>query len=300
MRQPDNRIFEIGHILGDDRDISGEYWMTNLSPLLRQLPLIYLCIPGTINSHEYSMEKTYYKNSQHSSITSQLFNGIRYLNISITSVIKGKWMCTLVLSLRDILRQVNLFALTHQDEVIFLEINTVDVKCIEYVIEILSHILFTDDSVDDYWIKKHSLHFICKSKKNVILLNTTFSSKSNRVLKTCTKYITTNSVQKIDKFLSLADVSVCSTFKIPPYAIKLNLRTYIHDTMCDTICDRLFTDENKYRTDVSLVHEYIIQYVNNGANMDNLNKIFVFCVEFECYIDLLYLCMQIMDKRFFQ
>lgn len=295
MKQPDQTLFEIGHILDDNRGISGEFWMTKLSPLLRQLPLIYLCIPGTINSHEYSIEKTYYKNTQHSSITSQIFNGIRYLNVNATMTKTG-WMCTTTLSLRDILRQINLFALSHSDEVLLLEINTKDFKCIQYIIETMSHILFTDDSVDDYWIKKHSLHFICKSKKNVILLNNTFSSKSNRVLRTCTKYINSNSVQKIDKFLSLADISVCSTFKIPPYAIKLNLRTYIHHT----ICDRLFIDENKYRTDVSLSHECIIQYVNNCKNVDNLNKIFVFCVEFECYIDLLYLCMQIMDKRFFQ
>lgn len=302
MKQPDKNLFEIGHILSNSRGISSEYWMTELSPILRQLPLIYLCIPGTIKSHNYSTEKIRYNkvNTQHSSITSQLFNGIRYLNIDVIPNIKKhtKWMCTSNISLQVILRQINLFAITHLDEVIFLELNTINLECINYTIDMLKHILFTKDNIDDFWIKQCSINSICKTRKNVILLNNNFSSKSERVLKTCLKYINTNSPEKLNYFLNLAEPSICSTFKIPKYTIKVNWTTL--ENNCN-LFEKLFADENKYRNAISLSHEYIIQYVNNhNTNIENLNKIFTLCVEFECYIDLLYLCIQIMDKRFFQ
>jgi putative flippase GtrA len=48
-------------------------------------------------------------------------------------------------------------------------------------------------------------------------------------------------------------------------------------------------------------HERLVQYITNlNTSVENLNKLFVLCVEFECYIDTLFLCMHIMDKRFFQ
>jgi hypothetical protein len=92
MKKSDKTLFEIGHIIL--KNISGEYWMTNLSQLLRQLPLIYLCIPGTIESQSYSSALSNNKKFQQSNITSQLFNGIRYLNITTYYNSKLKeWMC---------------------------------------------------------------------------------------------------------------------------------------------------------------------------------------------------------------
>jgi len=299
MKQPDKKLFEMGHILSGSRGISSEYWMTELTPLLRQLPLIYLCIPGTCKSHDYSVDRVFKNHTQHSSITSQLFNGIRYLNIDVVPVVKNKkvtWTCTPSLILMDVLRQVNLFALSHPDEVIFLQVNTRSFKCIEHILEFLHHLLFTCKENDGDWIKKYSIHSICKTKKNIILINNEFTANSNRVLTSCTKFINTDSIPKLDYYLNLAEASACT--KMPEYAIKINLLT--HDSGCANVFNTLFYNENRYRNAVSLAHEDMIQYVHSGANVENLNKIVVLCVEFECYIDLLYLCLQIMDFRFFR
>lgn len=290
----------MGHILSGSRGISSEYWMTELTPLLRQLPLIYLCIPGTIRSHDYSIDKIFKNHTQHSSITSQLFNGIRYLNIDVVPVVKNKkitWTCTPSLILMDVLRQVNLFALSHPDEVIFLQVNTHSFKCLEHTIEFLHHLLFTCEENDGHWIKKYSLHSICKTKKNIILINNEFTANSNRVLTSCTKFINTDSITKLDYYLNLAEASACT--KMPEYAIKINLLTY-GDSGCANTLNKLFYNENRHRNAVSMQHEDMIQYVHSGANVENLNKIVVLCVEFEIYIDLLYLCLQIMDYRFYR
>lgn len=293
MKKTDKTLFEIGHIISNH--ISGEYWMTNLSELLRQLPLIYLCIPGTIESQSYSSELSDNIKFQQSNITSQLFNGIRYLNITTFYNSKLKeWMCCKSIKLADILRQISLFAISHPHEVIFIKMDitsqTHELECLNKIINRLMPILFTKKT-DDFWISKHSLNSICNTGKNVILIYNKYSKQNERILTSCTKYIQTNSSEKLNNLLSLAEPSICSTFKIPPFAIKI-----------------MWKSQRKYNWRkcqnnkiISQSHENLINYITNTqTSINDLNKIFVLCVEYECYIDLLYLCMQIMDKRFFQ
>ena len=282
-------IFEIGHI-SSNKNISSEFWMTNLSPLLRQLPLLYLCIPGTINSHTYSNSLSENKRIQHSNITSQLFNGIRYFHIIVNQYKNSKWYCDKT-NLSDILRQFSLFALTHPNEIIFIafkiEIN--DVECLNTIINRLIPILVTKNS-NDFWIQKHSLNSICKTGKNIVLLYNNYHD-NERIHKTYTKYIETTSIPTLDSLLLKAHPSICLTFKVPPYAIKVMWKTRQTFNFLKCKNDKLIKDS----------HEEIVYYITDDkTNINNLNKIFILCVEYECYIDALHLCMQIMDKRFFQ
>lgn len=290
MKKIDKTLFEIGHILNN---ISGEYWMTNLSELLRQLPLIYLCIPGTIESQSYTNALSDNKKYQQSNITSQLFNGIRYLNIT-TFNISNEWMCSKSVKLSDILRQISLFALSHPHEVIFMEIDITskkdDLKCLNIIINRLMPILFTKNN-DDFWVSKYSLNSICNTGKNVILINKKYTKQNERIFQLCTKYIQAESSEVLNNMLVQAEPSICSTFKIPPFAIKILWKSKYKYNWMKCQSDKI----------ISQSHENLINYINNSkTNIDNLNKIFILCVEYECYIDLLYLCMQIMDKRFFQ
>jgi hypothetical protein len=293
MKKSDKTLFEIGHIVL--KNISGEYWMTNLSQLLRQLPLIYLCIPGTIESQSYSSALSDNKKFQHSNITSQLFNGIRYLNITTFYNSKLKdWMCCKSTKLSDILRQISLFAISHPHEVIFMEMDITtlarDLECLNLIINRLAPILFTKKT-DNFWISQNSLNSICNTGKNVILIYKKYSKQNERIFQPCTKYIRTNSFEILNNLLSQAEPSICSTFKIPPFGIKIIWRSGHKYNWMKCQNNKIITQS----------HENLINYVTNSkTSIDNLNKIFVLCVEYECYIDLLYLCMQIMDKRFFQ
>lgn len=286
----DDTIFEIGHI-SSNKNISGEFWMTNLSPLLRQLPLLYLCIPGTIKSHTYSNLLPENKRHQHSNITSQLFNGVRYFNVTVNQYKNSKWYCDKT-SLADILRQFSLFALTHPNEVVFIEFQITindDVECLNNIINRLLPILSTKKE-NDFWIQKQSLNSICKTGKNVILLYNNYHD-NERIFKTYTKYIETTSTSTLDSLLIKAHPSICLTFKVPPYAIKVLWQTGKTFNFLKCKHDKM----------IKTSHEDIVNYItDNKTNINNLNKIFILCVEYECYIDILHLCMQIMDKRFFQ
>ncbi len=286
--------FKIDHIL-NNKSISGEHWMTNLSPLLRQLPLIYLCIPGTIESQSFSTALPENKKYQQSNITSQLFNGIRYLNIS-TYKYKNDWMCCNKIKFADILRQISLFGVCHPNEIIFIELNIVakvvhhDIECLNIIIQRLLPLLVTKTN-DKFWISKFSLNSICNTGKNIMLINNKYAKYNERIFSTCTKYIHTCSINKLNNLLNKAPLSICSTYKIPSFSIKLMWSTKSKYNFLKCKIDKL----------VTMSHENIIEYVtSSNKNVDNLNKICIFCVEYECYIDLLYLCMQIMEIRFFQ
>lgn len=287
MKKNDTK-FEIGHI-SNNKNISTEFWMTNLSPLLRQLPLLYLCIPGTINSQSYSSMLSDNSRNQHSNITSQLFNGIRYFHITVNHYKNMKWFCDKI-NLEDILRQFSLFALTHPNEVIIIEfkITVNEIAVLNKIIHRMTPILMTKKS-DEFWLQKHSLHSICKTGKNVILLYNDFYD-NERIFKKYIKYIETSNTMMLDKLLNIAHPSICLTYKIPPYALKVMWKT--QKTFNILKC--------KHDTLIKQSHEDIMNYIlDDKTSINNLNKIFILCVEYECYIDLLYMCMQIMDKRFF-
>lgn len=293
MKKPDKTLFEIGHII--TKNISGEYWMTNLSELLRQLPLIYLCIPGSIESQSYASALPDNKKFQQSNITSQLFNGIRYLNITTFYNSKLKeWQCCKSIKLSDILRQISLFAISHPHEVVFIEMDittqTRDLECLNLIINRLMPILFTKKT-NDFWISKYSLNSICNTGKNVILISKKYSNTNERIFQPCTKYIQTDCSETLNNLLSRAEPSICSTFNTPPFAIKIMWKSQYEYNWMKCQHDKIITQS----------HENLINYITDPKiSIDNLNKIFILCVEYECYIDLLYLCMQIMDKRFFQ
>lgn len=292
MKKPDKKLFEIGHIASYN-NIAGERWMSNLPPLLRQLPLVYLCIPGTIESQSYSTDLPESKKYQHSNIISQLFNGIRYFHIS-THYSKTEWICCNMVKLENVLRQISLFALTHPQEVVFLHIDIhtrgLEYECLNKIIDRLLPILFTK-TTNEFWIYRHSLTSICNTGKNVVLIYKRYTD-NDRIFPPCTKYIKTESTQHLDSVLSQAPLSICSTFKIPSFAIKVMMYTR------QKKCDWFGFSKNKL---VMETHKNLVDYVTDPkTSVDNLNKIFILCVEYECYIDLLYLCLQIMDKRFFQ
>lgn len=311
MKIPDKTIFEIGHI-SDTRGISGEHWMGNLSNLLRQLPIMYLCIPGTLNSTLYAMDATLENKYQNSNILSQLHNGIRYFQISPYFVKKRNaksnselWMCDKTLRFADILTHINLFAIVHPKEVIFIELHLPvegELECINFVLQRLKSCLFTkkDYTNNNPWIKI-SLNTICNTQKNIILLNDKYSNSHDSVFPKCSKFIKTCSPKFLDGILNMAGKSICSTFRTTarPFGIQLQWQTPRPSSYCSLLA--MCKKRRDFHENVALCHQNLIEYVvDSNTSVENLNKLFIICVEFECYIDLLYLCMQIMDKRFFQ
>jgi hypothetical protein len=144
---------------------------------------------------------------------------------------------------------------------------------------------------NEFWISKYSLNSICNTGKNVILIYKKYSKQNERIFQLCTKFIQTDYSDILNNLLSQAYSSICSTFKIPPFVIKIIWKSKRKYNWMKCQHDKFIT----------LSHENLINYItDSNTSIDNLNKIFILCVEYECYIDLLYLCMQIMDKRFFQ
>ena len=284
MKRPE---FNINHIL-NNKSISGEHWMTNLSPLLRQLPLIYLCIPGTIES-------------KRSNITLQLFNGIRYLHIS-TYKYKRNWLCSPDVKLYDVLRQISLFGVCHPNEIIFIELKIIsqfynEIECLNIIIQRLLPLLMTK-TTNEFWISKLSINSICNTGKNIILINNKYAHRNERIFSSCTKYICTSSINKLDHLLNQVPSSICSTYQIPQFSIKIMWCVKSKFDFMKCVTHKL----------VTLSRNTIIDYVTNSdKNITNLNKISIFCIECgddgncgDYCIDVLYLCMQIMEQRFFQ
>jgi hypothetical protein len=303
MKKIDPTIYEIGHILSR-QDISGEYWMTNLSPLLRQLPIMYLCIPGTIHSYSYSSSLPLYKKHQNSNITNQLMNGIRYLTIKVYwDDLKKKWMCDEHVSFQDVLRQVNMFAMTHLNEIILLHIQSSNdsdsVNYISLAINHLSHQLFERkrSEINKLWFSLYSLNHICNSGKNIILINSQFTHH-HCIFPPSMKYIQGCKTEDLNYYLPLSPISICSSFKLPSFLLKIDWNVCIPYRGC-CMCLKPMTDD-EYSTYINESHEALIEYIHSPyTSVENLNKIFILSVEFENSIDLLYLCMQIMDKRFY-
>lgn len=304
MKKIDNALFEVGHIL-NRQDISGEYWMTNLSPLLRQLPIMYLCIPGTLHSYSYSSSLPLYKKHQNSNITNQLMNGIRYLTIQVHwDIEKKKWMCDEYVAFQDVLRQINIFAMMHTNEIILLHIQSLNneegVNYISLAINHLSHLLFErkQSELSKLWYSLYSLNYICNSNKNIILINDQFSYH-HCVFPSSMKYIKTNTIEDLNYYLPTSPISICTSFKLPSFLLKID---WTVSRPYKTCCQYYFhtdTDE-EYNEYILQSHEKLIEYIHSPfTSIDNLNKIFILSVEYECSIDLLYLCMQIMDKRFY-
>lgn len=305
MKKIDPIIYEIGHILSR-QDISGEYWMTNLSPLLRQLPVMYLCIPGTIKSYSYSSSLSIVEKHQNSNITNQLLNGIRYLNIDVYwDDLQKKWMCDTHVNLQDILRQINIFAMMHSNEVIFLYVKTNEtdaesVNHISLIINHLSHLLFErkESEIPRLWYSLYSLNQICLSGKNIILINDQFSYH-HCVFPSFIKYIRTGDKNVLTQYLPISPISICTSFKLPEFLLKID---WLVEKPYKNCCQYYFSTNTiaKQSENISNSHETLIEYINSPfTSIDNINKIFILCVEFESSIDLLFLCMQIMDKRFY-
>lgn len=303
MRKIDPAIYEIGHILSR-QDISGEYWMTNLSPLLRQLPIMYLCIPGTIHSYSYSSSLPLYKKHQNSNITNQLMNGIRYLTIKVHwDNAQKKWMCDEYTTFQDVLRQVNIFAMIHLNEVILLHIQSSnDADSVNYIslaINHLSHQLFErkQSEINKLWFSLYSLNYICNSGKNIILINNQFTHH-HCVFPPSMKYIQGYNADDLNYYLPLSPISIYTSFKLPPFLLKLDWMVYFPNKNCCSYFNPMTPQEhNDY---IYQSHEALIEYIHSPYTpVENLNKIFILSVEFENSIDLLYLCMQIMDKRFY-
>lgn len=304
MKKIDPTIYEVGHILSR-QDISGEYWMTNLSPLLRQLPIMYLCIPGTINSYSYSSSLPLHKKHQNTNIMNQLTNGIRYLTIKVHwDETQKKWMCDDHISFMDVLRQINTFAIMHLNEVILVHLEGDDsVDSVNYISIAINHLsqqLFEreESDLDRLWFSLYSLAHICNSDKNIILINSHFSYH-HCVFPPSVKYIQGSNVDDLNYYLPLSPISICTSFKLPTFLLKIEWnapRPYIN--CCQYYCT-IPTDEETTQY-ISTSHETLIEYIHSPfTSIDNLNKIFILSVEFESSIDLLFLCMQIMDKRFY-
>lgn len=304
MKKIDPTIYEIGHILSR-QDISGEYWMTNLSPLLRQLPIMYLCIPGTIHSYSYSSSLPLYKKHQNSNITNQLMNGIRYLTIKVYwNDVQKKWMCDEFISFQDVLRQVNIFAMTHLNEVILLHIQSSNdsdsVNYISLAINHLSHQLFErkHSEINKLWFSLYSLNHICNSGKNIILINNRFTHH-HCIFPPSMRYIQSCETDDLNYYLPLSPISICTSFKLPSFLLKIDWKVCGHRGRGCCSSFREISNE-EYSTSINESHEALIEYIHSPyTSVDNLNKIFILAVEFENSIDLLYLCMQIMDKRFY-
>lgn len=305
MKKIDPTIYEIGHILSR-QDISGEYWMTNLSPLLRQLPIMYLCIPGTIHSYSYSSYLPLSKKHQNSNITNQLMNGIRYLTIKVYwDEIQNKWMCDNYVSFQDILRQVNIFAMTHLNEIILLHIeSTNDSDSVNYISLTINHLsrqLFErkHSEINKLWFSLYSLNQICNSGKNIILINNQFTYH-HCIFPPCMKYIQACDSDDLNHYLPKSPISICTSFKLPLYLLKIDWKVCLpYKKCCCCLLSQSITDE-EYNIKIGESHEALINYIHSPyTSIDNLNKIFILAVEFESSIDLLYLCMQIMDKRFY-
>ena len=304
MKKINNILFEVGHIL-NRQDISGEYWMTNLSPLLRQLPIMYLCIPGTIQSYSYSSKLPLHKKHQNSNITNQLMNGIRYLTIKVHwDNVKKKWMCDNYITFQDILRQVNIFALMHTNEIILLHIDSPDkidgINYISLAINHLSHILFErkESEIAKLWYSLYSLNYICNSSKNIILINDQFAYH-HCVFPSSIKYIKSGNTEQLNEYLPMGPVSICTSFKLPQFLLKIE---WVIERLYKNCCQYYFhTDtDQEYMEYITHSHEELIEYINSPfTSIDNINKLFIISVEFEYLIDLLYLCMQIMDRRFY-
>lgn len=310
MKKIDPTIYEIGHILSR-QDISGEYWMTNLSPLLRQLPIMYLCIPGTIHSYSYSSSLPLYKKHQNSNITNQLLNGIRYLTIRVHwDNIQKKWMCDEFVTFQDVLRQINIFAMIHLSEVILLHIHSDDninnVNYISLAINHLSHSLFERKTSENnkLWFSLYSLNHICNSGKNIVLINNQFTYH-HCIFPPNMKYIQGCNTDDLNYYLPLTPISICTSFKLPSFLLKIDWRvSQLRDLkwpLCSSLppCSPAPTDQ-EYSEKINESHGALIEYIHSPyTSIENLNKIFILAVEFECSIDLLYLCMQIMDRRFY-
>lgn len=298
----DNRVFEIGHI-SNNQSINPEYWMTNLSPLLRQLPIMYLCIPGSIKSYSYSESLSMYQKYQSLNITNQLMNGVRYLYIDIywdnTSM---KWMCDKYISLDTVLRQINIFAMTHSNEIVFMHVINKTLDNFSYISTILnklSHILFerTVSELQYLWYSLYSLNSICNTRKNIIFIHDKFYF-IHCIFQPSIKHITTSSVSELNNILQSAPVSICNTFQIPKYLIKINW-TIDRSTACKKCVVKYNDLDLIYEINAS--QESIYKYIHSKhSSTDMLNKIFILCTEFENYMNLLDMCMKIMNKRFYQ
>lgn len=321
MKRVNPTVYEIGHILFR-QDISGEYWMTNLSPLLRQLPIMYLCIPGTIHSATYSTQLPVHDRENDINISNQLVNGIRYLDLTVRwCSAKSAWMCGVHIPLADALRQISLFASTHFNEIVLVCMSFdvvgehADVACMSVVLHTLYNRLFKRSSssrtATAIWYSQYSIHQICASNRNIVLINNEFAYHPC-VFPVSMKYIRSNDTRVVDANLEVCPVSMCTSFKPQPFMMRVEWyipqsipqRTFLRRCLRRWLCCRIGDVETETNDDITTIisrsHADLINYITSKRTFaGNLNKIFVLSVNHVEGIDVLDLCIQIMDRRFY-
>jgi hypothetical protein len=293
-----------------------EYWMTNLPPPIRQLPLMYMCIPGSYASSAYSvfLESDQPK-YQDTNIAQQLKHGIRHINCTVhwNSDMKA-WMCDKYTSLVDIIRQINIFAMLHTDELILFEVkcrSKDDINCIGVVLNRLSHVLFEktpEFNPDKLWYSQYSMYEICRTGHNVVFINNWFSYINN-IFSSHLKHLTTQSTNDLETYLPLAEIAIFETFKIPSYLLQVNWTppkfSSIQSKCCKKFCEkrrRRQYSSNYGDNATENAHNTLKEYIHNSPERCRtfLEKIFILSVEYEAYIDVVELCLILIKYRFFQ
>ncbi len=297
---------------GGTDSLHHEYWMTNLPPPIRQLPLMYICIPGSYASSTYSvfLEPGQPK-FQDTNIAQQLKHGIRYINCTVhwNSDIND-WMTDKYTSLNDIIRQINIFAMLHTDELILFEVKCKskdDVNCIGVVLNHLSHILFEKTPEFDskkIWYSQYSLHEICRTGHNVVFINSWFSYL-NYIFPPHLKHLTTQSTNDLETYLPLAEIAIFKTFNIPSYLLQLNW-IWVSNSSQSRCCKKFCEKRRQYASNcderVENAHNTLKNYIHNSPERCRtfLEKIFILSVEYEAHIDVVELCLILIKYRFFQ